>query len=517
MVTRAGRRAFLALALLAGLLAAATRTARIDPQRYLAHIQYLASPELKGRAAGSPELEQAARYIAQQFRSYGLRPAGGSFLQAFPLTTNVRMGADNRFEVRSNGNRRALIAGEDFIPVAFSATGQFSGGVVFAGYGITAPEYGYDDYAGIDAKDKFVLVLRHEPQEFDERSVFAGRNYTRHAQLASKAANARLHGARGILFISDLPRHGGDVLEPIGRTLGPPEERVASVQLKWSVAAEWASACGKDFQKILEAIDNDLKPRSFPFPDTLQVDVHVDLERELSTVHNVAAYLPGAGEEYLILGAHYDHIGLGEHFSANPSFVGQIHPGADDNASGTAGLLELARYYGQRRPGSARGLLFLAFAGEELGLLGSIHYLNHPYLPIDKAIAMLNMDMIGRVREGKVYIAGADSSPLFRPALQKALPLHSQLHPDYSDAVGYGASDHASFAARGVPVLFFFSGLHSDYHAPSDTWDKIETAGAAEVLELILDITSELLEAPLRNAPQNHSSPANGLPAHGRN
>lgn len=517
MVTRAGRHAFFILALLAGLLAAAaTRTARIDPQRYLAHIQYLASPERKGRAAGSQELEQAARYIAGEFRTYGLRPADESFFQTFSLATNVHLGPASRLQISWNGEWRHLIPHEDFVPVAFSAIGEASGSVVFAGYGITAPEYGYDDYAGIDARDKFVVVLRHEPQEFDEKSVFAGRNYTRHAQLASKAENARLHGARGVLFISDVPRHGGDMLEPVGRTLGPPGVGVMGVQLKWEIAARWASAAGKDLKAILEAIDKDLRPRSFPFPETLRVDMQMDLDRTLDTVHNIAAYVPGQGDEYLILGAHYDHIGLGEHFSVNPSFVGQIHPGADDNASGTAGLLELARYFGQRKSHSFRGILFLAFAGEELGLLGSMHYLNHPYLPIENAVAMLNMDMIGRVREGKIYIAGADSSPRFRPVLEKALSFHSYLRPDFSDAVGYGASDHASFAARGVPVLFFFSGLHSDYHAPSDTWDKIETAGAAEVLELILDITSELLEAPPRSAPGTNR-PASGLPAHRRN
>src|SRR6266446_5163205 len=197
----------------------------------------------------------------------------------------------------------------------------------------------------------------------------------------------------------------------------------------------------------------------------------VDIERIHATVNNVLAYLPGKTGEYVILGAHYDHLGRGEAHSMAPSQIGQIHPGADDNASGTSGVLELARLFAPLQGRLPRGILFMSFAGEELGLLGSAHWAQQPTHPLDKAIAMLNMDMIGRIKDDKVYIGGVGTGSAFQ-SLLTAGQKNSPFHFDYS-AGGYAASDHTSFVARKIPVLFFFSGLHSDYHKPSDTWDKI--------------------------------------------
>src|SRR5205823_14925453 len=211
-----------------------------------------------------------------------------------------------------------------------------------------------------------------------------------------------------------------------------------------------------------------------------EVRENVDVERAVKTVHNVAGYLPGMTDEYLILGAHYDHLGLGEQFSLAPSLAGTVHPGADDNASGTAGVIELARHF-SALPKPKRGIVFMTFAGEELGLLGSGYYANHPELPLNKAVAMINMDMIGRVRDGKLFVGGAGTGTTLRKELD-SITTHSPLHVDYSDTSGYGSSDHTSFTAKQVPVLFFFSGLHGDYHKPSDTWDKINADQAAALL-----------------------------------
>lgn len=480
-------------------IAATVGTARIDPDQYMEHIRYLASPDMKGRATGSPELERAAHYIAGQFRSIGLQPLQGkSYLQPFSVTTNAKLGRGNHFDYSDGGRIHALKFGQEFIPFNFSSKTKVSGAVVFAGYGITAPEYNYDDYAGIDVKDKLALVLRHEPQENEEKSVFAGKVYTEHAQFYSKAVNAKAHGAKGVILINDAPTHSGDGddLEKFGRAAGPSDAGIAFVQIKYKFARQWISEAGKDLDEIVREIDKDLKPRSIALSASLRIDESIDVGRVIRTAHNVAGYLAGETNEYLAIGAHYDHLGHGEQFSMAPSLAGTVHPGADDNASGAAGVIELARWF-SRQPGQKRGILFLAFAGEELGLLGSGYYVNHPYLPADKNIGMINLDMIGRMKDGKLYVGGVGTGEGFKPMLEHVIA-KSSLHVDFSDATGYGSSDHTSFTAKQVPVLFFFSGLHGDYHKPSDTWDKIDAPQTLKMLELIGAVSEELIQAPDR-------------------
>src|SRR5262245_40513182 len=478
--------------------AARHTTEDLDPQRYLAHVKFLASDAMRGRATGSPELEKAAAYIAKQFKAAGLQPLDGKgYLQALPVTTNGKPGASNRFEYSENGKTTALKFNEDFIPFNFSSRAKVSGDVVFVGYGITAREYNYDDYAGMDVKDKVALILRHEPQEFDEKSVFAGKVYTEHAQFSSKAINAKNHGARGVILINDRSNHRGegDQLESFGKAAGPADAGIPFVQIKAEIAEGWVTSAGKNLDQIAAEIDKDLKPRSFALPG-VEVHENVDVERAVKTVHNVVGYLPGETSEYIVIGAHYDHLGLGEQFSMAPSLAGTVHPGADDNASGAAGVMELARRLASE-PKPKRGIVFMTFAGEELGLLGSSYYANHPSLPLDKAVAMINMDMVGRIREGKVYIGGAGTGAGLRATLDQVVPKH-KLNVDFSDSAGYGSSDHTSFTTKQVPVLFFFSGLHSDYHKPSDTWDKIDAPDAARLLQLIAEVSDRLRESAER-------------------
>ena len=474
---------------------AAAAEATIDPNVYLDEIKYLASPELKGRATGSPELEKAGAFIAGKFRQFGLQPADGkSFLQAFPVTTNARLGKANRFRFTENGRTQTLRFPEDFLPFNFSSAGKLAGPVVFVGYGITAPEYNYDDYAGIDVKGKIVLILRHEPQEYDEKSVFAGKSYTRHAQLSSKASNAKNHGAVGVILINDIANHrsDGDELEQFGSTEGPDEAGIPFVQVKVNKISNWFTEASKDLDTIEADIDRSLKPESFAFPDSLRIDANLDVERSIKTVHNVVGYLPGETDEYVIIGAHYDHLGLGYQFALDPDKKGTVHPGADDNASGTAGVIELAHWF-STQPKQKRGIVFMTFAGEELGLLGSEFYTDHPDFPLEKCVAMINMDMIGRVRNSRLYVGGVATGTTLRALLEHEAP-KSALHFDFSDTSGYGSSDHTSFTAKQVPVLFFFSGLHSDYHKASDTWDKIDAPDAVKVLQLVADVTDDLRE-----------------------
>ncbi len=469
----------------------------VDPQRYLGHVRLLASEQFGGRAIGSRELERTAEYIVRQFQSFGIKPAGaGGYSQYFDVTAQPRLAGENRF-AWTNGQEHKLTPDTDFRPMSFSANGTFSGKVVFAGYGITAPEYDYDDYKGVDARGKFVLVFRHEPQEFDEDSVFAGRVATAHAQFDEKARNAKRHGALGLIVVWDRSHHSfeRDELEKIDIPFAPGDAGIPVIQVKAEVAKEWISKTGRTLEQIEKEIDKDLKPRQAAIPDSLTVQIQVHIARETRKVRNIAGYLPGTTDEYVIIGAHYDHIGLGAQFSMEPSEAGKrVHPGADDNSSGTAGMLELARWFA-KQPKKRRGILFLAFAGEEWGLLGSSYYVENPLLPLEKAVAMINLDMIGRLRKGEVYVNGTDTGSTFKQLLgEKNGHSAGKLKIEFADGGGYGSSDHFSFTKREVPVLFFFSGLHRDYHRPTDTWDKIDAPGAAMLLEYAGAAIEQLLE-----------------------
>ena len=482
------------IALAAGLFAI-----DISSNEYLGIIKYLASPEMRGRASGSPELEKAAAYIRDQFRGMNLKPIpGDTYYQAFDVTTSARLGPKTELSYTTGAAAEALKSQQDFIPLNLSSAGEASGNVVFAGFGITAPEYNYDDYAGLDVKGKIVVLLRHEPQEFDDKSVFAGKVYTAHSQIFSKAANAKFHGAKAVVMVNDVGAHAGDgdELEKFGGAEGPDNAGIEFVQVKANIVNQWLALSGKNLEAIESGIDKNLHPESFALPEKLHLDLDVDITREIKTVHNVAAYLPGKTSEYVVIGAHYDHLGLGGQFSLAPSLTGTVHPGADDNASGTAGVIELARLF-SHQPEHQRGILFMTFAGEELGLLGSSYYVNHPELPLKSDVAMINMDMIGRVRDRKIYIGGVGTGNTFSALLKQLAPKHN-FDADLSEKAGYGSSDHTSFTTKQIPVLFFFSGLHADYHKPSDTWDKINAPDAVRVLDLVADVTDHLIDGSPR-------------------
>jgi hypothetical protein len=481
-----------------GFALVAAPPAALVAERFQADVKTLSSPGMKGRGTGSPQLEKAAKFLAAEFKKAGIAPAPGApdYFQRFEVTVNAELGKGNALKVTSGTAVSTFALGKDFQPFNFSANDRVSGQLVFAGYGITAPEYNYDDYAGLDVKDKIVIVLRHEPQEFDEKSVFAGKVYTRHAQTEFKAVNARMRGAKGVIFVNDVPNHTDpDEVDRFSRRVGPGLTSVPFVQVRLEVAEQWLRpTLGKTLKEWMAEVDRDLKPRSAALPASLSVEIACDVRRKTSRVPNVAAYLPGETSEYVIVGAHFDHIGMGEQSSMSPDLAGKaIHHGADDNASGTAGLLELARW-AKQQPKRKRGILFLGFSGEELGLLGSAHYVNQPLLPLEQAVAMINMDMIGRIKDGKVFVGGTNTGDSLKALIEGIQPKTS-LKLELSDQGGFGSSDHFSFITKQVPVLFFFSGLHQDYHRPSDTWEKINAAGAVELLSVVAQSIESLTEA----------------------
>ena len=473
---------------------------------FLEPIKFLASDKLKGRGDGSKELDEAARYIEKRFHKFGLKPAGdnGGYLQRFRITVGAQMRADNSVTYQSGETRKTLAAGQDFAPFSFSRAATIEAPLVFAGYGITAPEFHYDDYKGVDAKGRIVVVLRHEPQENDEKSVFAGKQLTTHSEIVNKVINAKNHGAVGMILVNDLGNHPGepDELIKFGTLTGPEEIDVAALQVKAAVVDEWLKPSGTNLEQLRQAIDKDLSNHSFALDAAQKVTLTVDIERVRKQVANVVGVLPGrdaqAAGECLVVGAHYDHLGLGDQHSLAPSQIGQIHHGADDNASGTSGLLEIADAMTHAGTPPLHTVVFVTFAGEETGLLGSSYYSNHPACGMDKTLAMLNMDMIGRVSKNKLYVGGTGTSPGFKKLVEDAN--HDLGFTLSYSASGYGASDHTSFTVKSVPVLFFFSGLHSDYHKPSDTWDKIDAEDGAKVARLVAGVINELDQ--LKEKPQ---------------
>ncbi|HEV8491088.1 MAG TPA: M28 family peptidase [Candidatus Angelobacter sp.] len=479
------------------LFAAGIGHAQTAGQRYLDDVKHLTVPSMEGRGDGTKGLIRAAHLIEQRYKSLGLEPAGvRSYFQPFAVVTGARLKADNFLHVQNTQGKTALRLNQDFVPFSFSSSGIASGALVFAGYGASATEFSYDDYANLDVKDKIVLLLRYEPPGFASHDKTG---LTQHSQLITKAINARNHGAKAVILVNGKLGQGEeDLLTQFGSVSGPINAGIMLVQVKNEAAEAWFRSAGKSLSDVQEQINAANKPASFSFPDNLHLSLKVDIETTRATVNNVLAYLPGQTDEYVVLGAHYDHLGRGNFDSLAPSQIGQIHPGADDNASGTAGLLELARRLAPMKGKLRRGILFASFAGEELGLLGSAEWVKEPTRPLDKAVAMLNMDMIGRIKDDKVYIGGVGTGSSFQGLLEQAQS-KSGFKIEYSPG-GYSSSDHTSFVTKRIPVLFFFSGLHSDYHKPSDTWDKINAEAAVRLLDVVEDVSEKIAAAPERPA-----------------
>lgn len=501
--------------ILAGAGASSTARSKADllnGSAFLEHVRFLASDDLGGRGNGSRELEEAAQYVADRFRALGLRPAGddGSYFQPFTVTLGGTLGANNTLSLEGVEIGAPLEIHRDFEPMTFTGAGTVEAPVVFVGYSITAPEHHYDDYRDIDVTGKVVLMLRRIPRNGRDDSPFEAERG--HATFVTKVVNAKAHQAAAVLLVNlDQP----DELVKFGQDLGAEDLSIPAIHIKRKVAERLFQKAGKDLAAVQEKIDEDLSPSSFELAG-VKARIHLDINRARAQVRNILGYLPPANargdEEILVIGAHYDHVGRGyRHSRASQDTRGQIHNGADDNASGTAAMLELARVFTTRND-LGRGILFAAFAGEELGLLGSSHYTRSPTLPLENTVAMFNLDMVGRLRNDKLYIGGVGTSPGFRPVLGE-LGKAENLTLSFSFS-GYGSSDHTSFTLQEIPSLFFFTGLHEDYHRPSDDWDEINAAGAERVMRLVYQMVDHIQALPER--PEfDKSAPIERRPAGG--
>jgi hypothetical protein len=460
---------------------------------FQSHVRYLASDELTGRGVDTSGIKLARDYLAREFASYGLIPGGddGTYFQPFSVTTGVAVKQPTSLVL--NG-RQSLALGSDWIPLAMSASGQVKAELIFVGYGITAKNYGYDDYAGIDAKGKIVLVLRYEPPPKDEKSPFQKwPRYSNYATLRAKMNNARDHGALGMILVDPQPQQkAAPELISLRGIVFRSDNNFIAAQVKREIAERWFEAQGLSLWAVKEKIDREEKPDSTALRD-IAVTLHVTLEPIRGRAENVIGILPGSDpvlkNETIVIGAHYDHLGFGYYGSRDSSTEGQIHHGADDNASGTAVLLQVAQRLARLSPRPARTLVFAAFSGEEVGLLGSRHYVEHPTLPLSTTKAMLNLDMVGRLRANRLTVFGARSAEeLSRIVNEAARPLGLEINE--SDAVG--RSDHMSFYNKEIPSVHFFTGSHPDYHRPSDTWDKLNTDGMARISDLVTNAAQKI-------------------------
>lgn len=493
------------------------------------HVEYLASDTLEGRGAGTSGSDAAANYIAREFRRYGLEPGGpdGSYFLPFSVTTGVELGPNNLLEAARTaggepGEAWRGTAPVDFTPFSFSGSGAATGGVAFVGYGIEAPDHGYDDYLGMDVTGKVVIALRYEPREGAEKGALGDFRPSRHSDIRLKATVARDHGAAAFVLVTGPLRHEdeGDALEaPRGRGTIGGDVGIPAIHVRRGLVAEWLSGVGFDLASIQERLDRDLRGGSFSIPG-LTVRVTTDLVVRKSKTSNVVGVLRGAhpslASEAIVVGAHYDHLGRGGEGSLAPAEEGSIHNGADDNASGTAALLEVARVFARAGAPPRRSIVFAAFSGEEMGLLGSADYVKRPTVPIEKTVAMINLDMVGRLRDGSLLVGGVGTSPAFPGLVREAAAGLDLSIQEKSD--GMGPSDHQSFYSKDVPVLFLFTGLHEDYHKPSDDPSRVNAEGARTVARFAQRLAHALAMAetrpPFSKTREVAAAPAGDMGAH---
>lgn len=484
----------------------------IKGQMILSHVEFLASKYCRGRETGTVGMEVAIKYVETILKGAGLEPAGeyGGFKQSVKLK-KISLSDDIYMNIEDNVHRIKKVKKArlewDFLPVYISAEQEVSAPAVFAGYGITAPEYGYDDYHGINAAGKIVMVLRYEPREKDNNSPFEGRKLSKHGTLLSKILNAQKHGAVGILFVTGPLVHEERSarmtqgtywpslyqkrlkddedfkymrftkrMRPVDENFGV---RIPAVAIDGKLADELLGE-SKDLKDIQKKIDSNMKPRSFFIPFK-KISLGVFFKNEPVDAFNLVAKITGSDpklkEEVVIVGGHYDHMGKDNR--------GRVYGGADDNASGTAGVIELARAFRKLEKRSKRTLLFILFTAEEKGLFGARYYVSHPLFPLRKTLAMINLDMIGRNDINQISLIGRYQYPELFKIISWANRNSGNMEINFSVEEWVRNSDHFPFMRNNIPSLFFNSGSHEQLHRPEDTARRLLPEKMEKVVQMI--------------------------------
>jgi hypothetical protein len=484
----------------------------IQASKLRADLTFLSSDALEGRLSLARGSEVAIQWIAAEFEKAGLKPAAGdSFLQPVPLVEYKMDRELTSLKLRINGKEQTYRAPD--ATGNYPNDGAYKGQVVFAGFGITAPELRYDDYAGLDARGKVVLVFNHEPQEDDERSIFNGKGNTRYANARAKMMNARRHGAVALLVAPD-PNHkpgqqrGGLDAGGRGQNLRTPpptqaidgEDSIPVFNVSAKLAEALLASTGKKPSELQASIDSTLKPVSAALGDA-EAELHVaTATRRRALSYNVAGMVEGSDpqlrQETVLFSGHFDHDGV--------RMDGAIYRGADDNGSGTVGVIALGRAFAANPVKPKRSLLFVVFAAEERGLLGSYYYAAHPLRPLATTRAQVNFDMIGRDEKdstqthglidiaadtsNEVNIIGTKYSPDYRAAVEKEnefVGLHLNYKWDDDTVLNVlFRSDQYPLLLHDIPAMWWFTGFHPDYHQVTDTADKINYPKMEKILKL---------------------------------
>jgi Tol biopolymer transport system component len=488
-----------------------TKQSTLTPEQQLkADVQFLASDALEGRETGTPGAQKAAAFLIEQLHRAGLQPlsAGGDYRQPFEFTAGVKALPDkNQLTIAAAGEAPiAFEAEKDFRPLAFTANDTIASEVVFAGYGLSMAGdagSGYNSYDGLNVSNKIVLVLRYVPEDVSpkrrqELNVYAGLRY--------KAMIARQRGARALLVVTGPNSPNAGQLAPLTFDTSLAGSAIVAASITEKVAAAILGPAAKDLKSLQTALDSE-NPHAgagFEIPK-IKVKISTGVQQIRKSDNNIAARLPPAGNsehsEYVLVGAHYDHLGHGDSRSLERSGEeGQIHNGADDNASGTAAVLELARTFAlehtQKPELLKRGLIFAFWSGEEIGIIGSSHFADQPPLALSNIVAYVNFDMVGRLTENKLNLQGVGSSSVWRKLIEKrniSAGFNLALQDD-----PYLPTDVTAFYPKGVPVIHFFTGSHEDYHRPTDKADKINYEGIERIAQFARGIISELITAPDR-------------------
>lgn len=451
----------------------------------LTHVRYLSSDSLKGRQAGMPGDSLSAEYIKNELVSYGLAPLSGDGLQRFKVTSRIVPGEENSFSI----NEKTYTPEKDFTPLAFTSNADLQSEVLFVGYGfnINNDSLKWNDYKGIDVKGKWVLIIRADPEPDKSVSPFIPFSGDR-----DKALLAKDMGAAGVLMVSGPAFDPQDTFESLNSSDYSVD--IPVIRIKRDVANDILAKAKTTVANLEKKLNNTRKPASLATGVMVKAKAEIIIEK--NNTRNVVMLLPGQDElfknEYIIIGAHFDHLGMGGPGSSSRAVdTVAVHHGADDNASGVAMMLELAEKFAHTKGSHKRSIIFIAFTGEELGLLGSKYFTENPGIDLSKVNAMINLDMVGRLTDStSLQIAGVGTAEGFKDFVI-ANSDTSIIKFSFSNE-GYGPSDHSSFYGKNIPVLFYSTGAHLDYHTPSDTYDKINYKGMVAISKIVFDIVEKL-------------------------
>jgi len=464
-------------------------SAEIMTYEILEHIKYLSSDKLEGRFPGSEGSKKAIKYISKNWEAQGVLPAGTKkYEQPFSYISKVSLGNRNILRVRNSKSRYKIK--KDFIPIGWSGNGNIDDKVVFVGYGFDIDDsLSWNDYINVNVKNKWVLMFLNGPDGNSPHSP-----YGYHKKLYNKVIAARDRGVGGILFMEREEKENNK-LKPLVYRQSASSAGLPIIQITHAVANNIINDKDKTVANLRSKIDQELA--SFSFELDRKVSARVNLKFEKETATNVVGFIEGSdpilNKEYIIIGAHYDHLGYGGHMSGslNPDSM-QIHNGADDNASGIAGILELSHKLMTNKKLLGRSIIAICFDAEEKGLLGSKFYTQTPTKDLEQTAIMINMDMIGRLNEKPITVGGVGSAKTFSETIEVVQKNHTLKIDKNISGMDFGRSDHASFYREDIPVLFFFTGAHQDYHKPSDDWDKIDYQGEKEILNFVYDLIVQL-------------------------